>query len=751
MIDFVAMMCVPLSRPAFPGRRVRRIVTSIGDCRTGFPSCKQRDLPMGSRFRCGLAITALTTLTGTLCSAVPAHAALPSPQAHAYVVSADAIGSIVAVAPVPVSDYPPGGTTTQVGVNVGPFVSSSTLTATTAGDPTAGTSSAAATVESLAANLGPIGSLNLTGVRSSCSATSAGATGSGVIAAGSATVDSLPPVALQANAAPNTVVNLAGLGTLTLNEQTTDANGVLTVNALHLVLLPQFDAADVIVGHVECGGAAPAPTVTKTAQEDSFVEGQTLHYTFTVRNNGTEPLTNLQVADSGPGSPTVTCPAGPLAPGATVECTASYTATAADVAAGRITDTGTVTGTLPGGQTVTATTPELVVPLRALSLTKKATDADFQAPGETVHYAYTVTNTGQTQLNGVAVTDLTPGVDVSGCGTDELSPGESTTCYATYVTTAADVEAGGVTDQGQVTATTPDGATVTTTSNKVTTPLAALTVVKAAEQAQFTGAGQTLHYTYTVTNNGTQSVTDVSVEDHGPGSLTVTCPETTLAPGASVQCTASYTTTAADVARGEVVNAATVSGRTPSGTVLHAASNGVTVPLAGLKAVLDAQENAFTGAGQPLHFDLQLTNTGGQPLSGVEASIDSLDVDCPKTTLAPGESITCTATYTTTDADVRAGKVTFIAHATGTAPDGTTVTTTSNKVTVLRYPPCDNKTRGGGDECQDDHGKPNKPGKPSKPSKPAKPSKPGKKPSKSSKPSKNTGKKPGKKKTSKRP
>ncbi|MGW0766111.1 choice-of-anchor P family protein [Streptomyces sp. NPDC002676] len=630
---------------------------------------------------------------------MPAHAALPSPVAHAYVASSDAIGSIVAVAPVPVSDYPPGGTTTQVGLNAGPFLTSATLTAITAGNPATGTSSASATVQTIDANFGPIGSLGLTGVRSSCSATPSGATGSGVIASGRAQVDSLPPVALQANAAPNTVVNLVGLGTLTLNEQVTDADGVITVNAVHLKLLPQFNAADVIVGHVQCGGAAPAPTITKTAQEDSFVLGQTLHYAFTVRNNGTEPLTNLQVTDNGPGSPTVSCPAGPLVPGATVQCTATYTATAADVAAGRIVDAGTVTATLPGGGVVTATSSRLVVPLRALSITKKATDANFEAPGETVHYTYTVTNTGQAQLHDVTVTDLTPGVDVSGCGTNQLAPGESTTCQATYTTTAADVEAGTITDRGRASATTPGGATVTATSNSVTTPLAALTVVTAADRAQFTGAGQAIHYTYTVTNNGEQTVTGISVQDKGPGSPTVTCPDTTLNPGEATQCTADYTTTRADVARGEVVNEATVSGRTSSGRILSAESNSVTVSLVRLKAELGVSEPAFTGAGQRLHLNLRVTNIGGRPLSSLRAAIGSLHLTCPKTTLAPGESVTCTATRTTTRADARAAKIAFVAKATGTAPDGATVTATSNKVIVFRYPPCDDHTRGG--KCED--------------------------------------------------
>jgi hypothetical protein len=56
---------------------------------------------------------------------------------------------------------------------------------------------------------------------------------------------------------------------------------------------------------------------------------------------------------------------------------------------------------------------------------------------------------------------------------------------------------------------------------------------------------------------------DVTVTDDRIGR--VSCPATTLAPGASMTCTARYTATQEDADRGHVVNAATVSGTTPGG------------------------------------------------------------------------------------------------------------------------------------------------------------------------------------------
>src|SRR3954451_9055650 len=82
-----------------------------------------------------------------------------------------------------------------------------------------------------------------------------------------------------------------------------------------------------------------------------------------------------------------------------------------------------------------------------------------------------------------------------------------------------------------------------------------------------TDAGDTIAFTFTVTNTGVLPLSSISVSD--PTIASITCPDPTLASGDSETCTADnlYTVTAADEAAGSVTNTATASG-VPPGTTL---------------------------------------------------------------------------------------------------------------------------------------------------------------------------------------
>ncbi len=88
----------------------------------------------------------------------------------------------------------------------------------------------------------------------------------------------------------------------------------------------------------------------------------------------------------------------------------------------------------------------------------------------------------------------------------------------------------------------------------------------------------------------------------------------------------------------------------------------------------------YSTVGQVINYSFQVTNSGNVTLSGPFTVSDdqATDESCPATaSLAPGASITCSASYTITQGDLNAGSVTNIA----TATNGT-VTSPSDSETV---------------------------------------------------------------------
>ena len=120
-------------------------------------------------------------------------------------------------------------------------------------------------------------------------------------------------------------------------------------------------------------------------------------------NAGAVTITGLAVADAKVGA--TTCPTTTLAPAASTTCTttAPYTITQADVNAGSVNNTATVTGRNPTNQPVTSNVSSTATPTSTtatLTLTKTAgTPTDTNGNGRTdagdkISYAFLVTSTG---------------------------------------------------------------------------------------------------------------------------------------------------------------------------------------------------------------------------------------------------------------------------------------------------------------------------------------------------------------------
>ena len=226
-----------------------------------------------------------------------------------------------------------------------------------------------------------------------------------------------------------------------------------------------------------------------------------------------------------------------------------------------------------------------------------------------------------------------------------------------------------------------------------------LDLVKSSSVEEISEVGQEITYSFLVTNTGAVTVEDVTVNEgafSGSGELSeVTCPEeaASLAPGEDVTCTATYTVTQADLDSGELENTATATGTTPGGDPVDSPPSDVSTPGPDpeLDLVKTSDVEEISEVGQEITYSFLVTNTGVVTVEDVtvnegafSGSGELSEVTCPEeaASLAPGEDVTCTATYTVTEADVAAGDLKNTATATGTTPGGDPVDSPPSSVIV---------------------------------------------------------------------
>jgi LPXTG-motif cell wall-anchored protein len=431
-------------------------------------------------------------------------------------------------------------------------------------------------------------------------------------------------------------------------------------------------------------------------------EGDTIAYTFDVTNSGALEMSDITIADPKVGA--VTCPSGPLAPGATVTCTAAapYTITAADASAGSVDNTATASGTPPGSTTPvdsdpsTTTTPTaLAAPSLTIDKTASPDDAASFTVGRQITYSFLVTNTGNVPLDDIDIDEQSftgsGTISEAVCPSTSLAVNTSVTCTASYTVTQADVDNGSITNAAIATGTPPGSTTpVPSAPDTVLVPAPnspSIAVVKTADPSTITAAGQPITYSFTATNTGNVTLTDVAIDEgafSGTGTLSAATCDTgaaSLAPGATVRCTATYTATQADVDAGSITNTATAMGTTPTGVdVISDPSTAiVTAPAApAITVVKSADPASITAAGETVTYSFVVTNSGNVTLTDAtvnEGAFSGTGTLSPLTypesrDLAPGETLTARATYVATQADVDAGSITNTATASGTPPVG---------------------------------------------------------------------------------
>ncbi|WP_164877556.1 DUF7507 domain-containing protein [Prescottella agglutinans] len=347
-----------------------------------------------------------------------------------------------------------------------------------------------------------------------------------------------------------------------------------------------------------------------------------------------------------------------------------------------------------------------------LELTKSVSpsDEDHFKVGQEVTYKFVMKNTGAVPLTGVTPVEK----KFSGFGKEmspfncpdkdkTLNPGDTAECTATYTILQGDINLGAPIDNTAIaTGKDPGGRPVeskeSTATIKGRTATSGITLEKTAEPKSGVKVGDTVTYTFAIKNTGEQTLTDVKVNDEqfsGSGELSdIKCEDEakSLDPGKSVSCTATYVFTDKDMNAGSVENTATATGIPPSKTPIESDPSKVTVtgdPESGLTLEKTAEPSENVKVGDTVTYNFAITNTGDQTLKDVTVKEgdftgtgDLSDITCPDTSLDPGESVTCTATYTFTDEDVKAGQVDNVATATGTSPSDKPVDSNESDATV---------------------------------------------------------------------
>jgi uncharacterized repeat protein (TIGR01451 family) len=245
--------------------------------------------------------------------------------------------------------------------------------------------------------------------------------------------------------------------------------------------------------------------------------GQIVTYTLTATNTGNTTLHNVTVSDT-PALDGFSCnPAIPatLAPGSMVVCTGTHTINQSDLDNGSFLDTGNATSdeatAPPAPDTITATQT------RTLSLTKadNLNPGHYDHIGQVVTYTLTATNTGNTTLHNVTVSDspaltnfsCTPAIPAT------LAPNAAIVCTGTHSITQADLDTGSYLDTGNATS---DEATAPPAPDTITatqTRMLSLTKADNLNPAHYDHVGQVVTYTLTATNTGNTTLHNVMVSD----------------------------------------------------------------------------------------------------------------------------------------------------------------------------------------------------------------------------------------------
>jgi len=316
----------------------------------------------------------------------------------------------------------------------------------------------------------------------------------------------------------------------------------------------------------------------------------------------------------------------------------------------------------------------------------KSADPTTATVGDTITYTYTIINTDNVTTDNISLEDNLLGIIDLGEQTS-LAAGDNITATATYTVAEADLP-GPIENTATVYGTDVYGNTVTASAaaSVELTYTASLQLTKTADPISAT-VGDTITYTYTISNNGNVSIYEITLEDDSLGIIDLGG-ETSLGAGENITATANYTVVENDLP-GPLVNTATVYG-IDRDEYLFTDTDTATVELSYNTELQITKETDVETASphEVITYTYTVTNMGDTTIDNITLEDDKLGPislnENGDTTLAPGEAATANVTYIVSIWDLLRGKtIVNTANVTGTDRLGNSLTGSDTATVTL--------------------------------------------------------------------
>ena len=446
----------------------------------------------------------------------------------------------------------------------------------------------------------------------------------------------------------------------------------------------------------------PELKIEKTADKPDYTgakAGDVVRYTLSLTNSGNIDLTDVELVDLREGVivkeyswPTKE---GFLAVGETVTASAEYVLTQEDIDVTILENKASGKGRAPDGTWVNAEIPTIITkePHPEITLVKDVDINDIAAAkaGDVLTYTVTVTNTGDVTLHDLVLTDSMDEVlsDVTyDRETETLAPSESFVMTAGYAVTQEDINKGLVINEAEVIAKDPEDSEVSSKDDAETKlgQIASCAVTKKVSVTKISSAdakpGHEIRYDFTASNTGNTTLTEVTFADemleNAEKEITWEWEnEGVLLPGQTINGHAVYSLTQDDISAGKVTNVVIMNAKDPKGDPVEPArAEVITIVEKSASHTIvkkvDREIIEKAKAGDALNYTMVYRNTGNVVLqeisfademlkkAGIDIQWDWSETESRGETkvLRPGESITGTAAYKITQADIDSGKIT---------------------------------------------------------------------------------------------